>query len=77
MEDRFFCLRCGKYHPQSEKAIITTAKGERRLSCVHRVNAKQGDQATRDAFGKTITERNKALSKEIAKSSLNENLYKR
>ncbi len=73
MEDQFYCLRCGKYHPQSEKVIITTAKGERRLSCVHRVNAKQGNQATRDAFGKTVTERNKALSKEISKRSINPN----
>jgi len=77
MEDTFFCLRCNMSHPKSDKVLITTKGGVRRWSCIHRVKAKKDDQAIRDAFGKTVTERNKALSKEIAKSSLNENLYKR
>lgn len=35
------------------------------------------DKAARDAFGKSVTERNKALAVEIAKSYQNEHLFKR
>ncbi len=77
MEDTFFCLRCNMSHPKSDKILITTKAGAKRWSCIHRVKAKKDDQAVRDAFGKQVTERNKALSKEIAKSHINENLYKR
>lgn len=76
MEDRFFCLRCNKYHPSSDKVLISTKRGQKRLSCKHRMKVGNPDKAARDAFGKSVTEKNKALAAAIGKSFLNENLLK-
>lgn len=73
----FYCLRCNRSHPQSDKILVTTKGGQKRWSCIHRINAEKKAKAERDAFGKSVTERNKALAIEIAKSYQNEHLYKR
>ena len=77
MEDTFFCLRCDRSHPQSDKVMIKTKGGQKRWSCIHRVNAEKRDKASRDAFGKSVTERNKALAAEASKLYSNEHLFKK
>lgn len=77
MEETFFCLRCNMSHPKSDKILITTKGGAKRWTCIHRFKAEKSDPAARDAFGKSVTQRNKALAKEIAKSHIDEKTYKR
>lgn len=77
MELTFFCLRCNRSHPLSEKILVTSKGGRKRWTCIHRIRAEKNDKAARDAFGKSVTERNKKLATAIAKSYKPENLYKR
>lgn len=59
MSDTAYCYHCGTYHPKAEMRQIA-AKNGKRWRCIKSIEATKAGIAQRDAFGKRMTEMNKA-----------------
>lgn len=56
-----FCYHCRSHHPLSEMRQITNKAGKR-WRCIKSIEATKADRATREAFGRKVTENNKSES---------------
>ena len=54
-----YCYHCGAHHPIEEMRQIVT-KGGKRMRCIKSITAAKAEIAQRDAFGRRMTEANKA-----------------
>ena len=61
MSETTFCYHCRANHPVSEMRQIMTKAGKR-WRCIKSIEATKADRATREAFGRTVTENNKSQS---------------
>lgn len=59
MPETAYCHQCGVHHPIEEMRQILTKCGKR-WRCIKSINAAKAGIADRDAFGRRITEINKA-----------------
>ncbi len=59
MSQTAYCYHCGVYHPIEEMRQINT-KGGMRRRCIKSIEASKAEIAQRDAFGRRMTEMNKA-----------------
>jgi hypothetical protein len=59
MSELRYCYHCGTHHPIEEMRQIST-KGGKRWRCIKSIEAAKVEIAKRDAFGRRITESNKA-----------------
>lgn len=59
MPQTAYCYHCGVHHPIDEMRQIYT-KGGKRMRCVKSIAAAKAEIAQRDAFGRRMTENNKA-----------------
>ncbi len=62
MSATVYCYHCATHHPQEQMRQIST-KGGKRWRCIKSIEATKAGLAQRDAFGRTITEINKADTK--------------
>ena len=60
MTDKLFCYHCRRYHPSDEVAQVQS-NGIKRWRCKQSIAASQTSREQRDAFGKSVTERNKQV----------------
>lgn len=65
-----YCYHCGKQHPIGEMRQIFTKTGKR-WRCIKSIEATKANRETRDAFGKKVTEINRADSQSKARITLN------
>lgn len=65
-----YCYHCGKHHPIAEMRQIATKTGKR-WRCIKSIEATRVNRETRDAFGRKVTEINRAESQSRAKINLN------
>jgi hypothetical protein len=56
-----FCYHCRLHHPESEMRQINT-KDFKRWRCIKSIEATRQGREAREAFGRTVTEINKAAS---------------
>ena len=68
--DTAYCYHCGKHHPIGEMRQIVTKTGKR-WRCIKSIEATKANRETRDAFGKKVTEINRADSQSRARITLN------
>ena len=61
MSDTVFCYSCRKHHPLAEVTLVFS-KGVKRWRCRRSIAESQKSRDQRDAFGKAITEFNRAMS---------------
>ena len=61
MSDTVFCYSCRKHHPRAEVTLVQS-KGVKRWRCRKSIVESQKSREQRDAFGKAITEFNRAMS---------------
>lgn len=61
MSDTVFCYSCRKHHPLAEVTLVFS-KGVKRWRCRKSIAESQKSRDQRDAFGKAITEFNRAMS---------------
>ena len=61
MSDTVFCYSCRKHHPLAEVTLVFS-KGVKRWRCRRSIAESQKNRDQRDAFGKAITEFNRAMS---------------
>jgi len=54
-----YCYHCGKHHPVEEMRQIETKVGKK-WRCLKSIKATKAGTAQRDAFGRRVTEINKA-----------------
>lgn len=59
MDQTAYCYHCGIHHPLAEMRQTMT-KGGKRMRCIKSIQAARAEIAKRDAFGRQMTERNKA-----------------
>jgi len=59
MSETAYCYHCGIRHPIEEMRAILS-KGGKRLRCIKSIKAAKAEVAQRDAFGRQMTEMNKA-----------------
>lgn len=59
MTDRIYCYHCRSYHFQHEATLVHTASGKR-WRCLESFSFGRTSQAQRDAFGKSVSELNRA-----------------
>ena len=59
MSDEVFCYHCRRYHPMVEVRSVCS-KGVKRWRCVKSLEQIRGTAAERDAFGKSVSESNRA-----------------
>ena len=62
MSDTVFCYSCRKHHPLAEVTLVFS-KGVKRWRCRKSIAESQKSRVQRDAFGKAITEFNRAMSR--------------
>lgn len=65
-----YCYHCGKHHPIEEMRQIATKTGKR-WRCIKSIEATKVNRETRDAFGKKVTEINRADCQSRARITLN------
>ena len=65
MSDTLFCYHCRAYHPKEEMRQIDT-KGGKRWRCIRSIEATQQGPEAREAYGRQVSEINKAESKSRA-----------
>ena len=56
-----YCYHCHVYHPIEEMRQIMT-KGGKRMRCVKSIDAAKAEIWKRDAFGREMSERNRAAA---------------
>jgi hypothetical protein len=61
MSDTGHCYHCRRHHPYEEMRQVMTSPGKR-WRCIRSVEATRQGKAAREAFGRTVTEVNKAES---------------
>ncbi len=69
-----FCYHCRSHHPKTEMRLIETKAGKR-WRCIRSIEATKQGQAAREAYGRQVSEMNKAESRSRAQrmnSSLQE-----
>lgn len=59
MSQTAYCYHCVKHHPIEEMRLIVTKTGKR-WRCLKSIQATKAGIAQRDAFGRVVTEINKA-----------------
>ena len=59
MSTTIYCYHCRASHPKEDMRQVVTKTGKR-WRCIHSIRAAKVDRAKREAFGKQVTERNKA-----------------
>ena len=66
MTDTAYCYHCGTHHPKSEMRQITT-KGGKRWRCIKSIEATKQGREAREAYGRQMTETNKAEARSKAR----------
>ena len=61
MADTVFCYSCRKHHPLAEVTLVHS-KGVKRWRCRRSIAESQKSRDQRDAFGKAMTEFNRAMN---------------
>ena len=69
MTDRIYCYYCRSYHLPHEATQVHTASGKR-WRCLKSRSFGQTSQAQRDAFGKSVSELNRARNKRQGERTL-------
>lgn len=59
MSDTIYCYHCRSYHPREEMRQLETKTGKR-WRCIKSIEATKLGRAARDAYGRQMTETNKA-----------------
>ncbi|MFY9327417.1 MAG: hypothetical protein WAO76_05280 [Georgfuchsia sp.] len=59
MTETAYCYHCVKHHPVEEMRLLVTKTGKR-WRCIKSIEAAKAGKAQRDAFGRDVTEINKA-----------------
>ena len=59
MSDQVFCYYCRRYHPAAEVKKVES-KGGKRWRCLESLARRHGSVAERDAFGRAVSESNRA-----------------
>lgn len=59
MPESAYCYHCGRHHPVEEMRQISTKAGKK-WRCLKSIEATKAGIAQRDAFGRGVTEINKA-----------------
>jgi hypothetical protein len=60
-----FCYHCRSHHPLTEMRQIETKAGKR-WRCIKSIEATKQDRAAREAYGRQVSEMNKAESRSRA-----------
>ena len=60
-----YCYHCRTHHPRNEMRLIVTKTGKR-WRCIRSIEATQQGAAAREAYGRQVSEINKAESKSRA-----------
>ena len=68
MSDSIYCYHCRLYHPTAEMRQIDTKSGKR-WRCIKSIEAAKGNRRKRDAYGKQVTDANRAET--VARNRLN------
>ena len=63
--DQTYCYHCRTHHPRNEMRLIVTKTGKR-WRCIRSIEATRQGAAAREAYGRQISEINKAESKSRA-----------
>ena len=66
MPQTSYCYHCGIHHPVGEMRQIMT-KGGKRMRCIKSIEAAKRDRQAREAFGRQMTEKNKAAAQANAR----------
>ena len=61
MSDQVFCYHCRRHHPAHEVTPVYL-RGVKRWRCRHSLALSRSSSAARDAFGRAVSELNRALS---------------
>lgn len=59
MPDTAFCYHCRCHHPLTEMRQVVSKVGKR-WRCIRSIEAAKSDRATREAFGQSVSENNRA-----------------
>jgi len=59
MTDQVFCYHCRRHHPVPEVRLVQS-KGVKRWRCLKSLASTRSSVAERDAFGKSVSELNRA-----------------
>ncbi len=59
MTETAFCYHCRTHHPIDEMRQVTIKMGKR-WRCIRSIEATKADRAGREAYGRSVTEMNKA-----------------
>jgi hypothetical protein len=70
MPETAYCYHCGTHHPIELMRQIVT-KGGKRWRCIKSIEATKVGVEKRDAFGRRVTESNKAEARSKARVTLN------
>ena len=68
-----FCYHCSKHHPADQMRQVDN-KGFKRWRCIQSIEAAKQARAEREAFGRQITDNNKAEARNKLKERLNPEL---
>ena len=68
MDTTAYCYHCRVYHPKEDMRQISTKVGKR-WRCIRSIEATKSDRASREAYGKSVTEANKAEAASKARIS--------
>ena len=61
MSDQVFCYHCRRYHP-ADQVTLVQSRGFKRWRCRQSLALGRSSSAARDAFGRAVSELNRALS---------------
>ena len=62
MTDTVFCYACRKHHPMSDVTLVQSKGGVKRWRCRKSIALARNSRDERDAFGKAVSELNRAIS---------------
>jgi hypothetical protein len=66
-----YCYHCRVYHPEDEMRLMVTKTGSR-WRCIKSIEATKKPQAEREAYGRQVSENNKAEAQSKARLILNQ-----
>ena len=61
MSETAYCYHCRQHHPRSEMRQVASKIGKR-WRCIRSIEATKVDRNAREAFGRSVSEANKAES---------------
>lgn len=64
--ETIFCYHCRTHHPKEEMRLLVTKTGKR-WRCLKSIEATKQGKAAREAYGKQMTEANKAEARSKAR----------